>query len=303
MRVVITGAGGFVGPHLSRVMRARGATVLGWSDHSAADIDTVCDLRDPAATDAAMAAARPDAVIHLAGLSSVADCAKDPAQAFAVNTQGTWNLLLAVKRHRPKARVLFVSSGEVYGAAAGPHPIDETVAAQPINIYGATKRAAEVLALQLAHEGLEVVIARSFNHIGAGQTPTFVLPSFARQLAQVPRGSKVVLNVGNLAAVRDFSHVDDVVEGYALLLDKGERGQFYNVGSGTGRAIEALLQMLVKLSGRDAEVQVDPARLRPLEIPALVGKVDKMKALGWAPHRPLEQALGELMEQMELATR
>jgi GDP-4-dehydro-6-deoxy-D-mannose reductase len=299
MRVLVTGAAGFVGPHLSRALAARGAQVIGMSDHAAPGIEHVCDLRDAGATEKAVAAAKPDGVLHLAGLSSVADCAKDPAKAFAVNTQGTYHLLLAVQKHAPKAKVVFVSSGEVYGGAAGTAPIPETTQAEPINVYGATKRAAEVLALQLAHAGLPVVIARSFNHIGAGQTPTFVLPSFARQLAQVPRGSKVVLEVGNLAAVRDFSHVEDVVDAYALLLEKGVSGQLYNVGSGAGRSIEQMLQMLVKLSGRDAEVRVDPARLRPIEIPALVAQTDKLRALGWAPKRPLEQALGELMEQME----
>ena len=299
MRTLITGAAGFVGPHLSRALRARGDEVIGISDHPGTDIEHVCDLRDAPAVDAVVSAAAPDAVVHLAGLSSVADCAKDPAKAFSVNTQGTYNLLLAVQKASPRAKVLFVSSGEVYGASASAVPLDESVVPEPVNVYGATKRAAEVLALQLARTGLQVVVVRAFNHVGAGQTPTFVLPSFARQLAAVPRGAKVVLEVGNLAAVRDFSHVDDVVDAYALLLDRGANGQLYNVGSGSGRSIDQMLQVLVKLSGRDADVRVDPKRLRPIEIPTLIGNAGKLKALGWAPRRTIDQALGEIMQQAE----
>lgn len=299
MRVLVTGAGGFVGPHLARALTAHGHEVVGLSDHAAPVASLVCDLRNGAAVENAVASVKPDAVVHLAGLSSVAECAKNPSLAFDVNTGGTFHLLRALQVHTPKARTVFVSSGEVYGAAAGTAAVDERVTPVPINVYGATKLAAEVFARQFAHAGLPVMIARAFNHIGAGQTPTFVLASFARQLASVAQGMKVVLEVGNLAAIRDFSHVDDVVEGYALLLERGIPGEIYNLASGESGSIEQMLRRLVKLSGREAEIKVDAARLRPIEIPVLSGRSEKMRALGWSPRRTLDQALQEIMQQAE----
>jgi len=147
-----------------------------------------------------------------------------------------------------------------------------------------------------------VILARPFNHIGPGQTASFVLPSFAQQLARVSRGGSVTLEVGNLSAVRDFTHVQDIVEAYGLLLEKGKRGEVYNLGSGVGRTIESMLQLLVARSGREVTVKVDPKRLRPVEIPVLIGDVQKLNALGWSATRTVEQALGEILEEMERAT-
>lgn len=301
MRVLITGAGGFVGPYLRRALQAAGHEVTGLGPVPVAgEIDLLGDVTDLAAMTAAVARVMPDAVIHLAGLSSVADCAKDPMRAFHINAGGTLSVVQAVLARKAPCRFLLVSSGEVYGAAAlSGVPLSEALQPDPMNVYGATKRAAEIIALQHRHQGLDVVIARPFNHIGAGQTPTFVLPSFAQQLASAPRGNAVTLEVGNLTAVRDFSHVEDIVAAYLLLLEKGQRGEFYNLGSGIGRSVESMLNSLVALSGRQVTVKVDPKRLRPVEIPTLVGSIDKLHALGWAPGRTVEQALGEVLAHME----
>ena len=302
MRVLVTGAGGFVGPHLMRALEAAGAEVLSLEhSHLRGRVDVACDITDAEATAAALKQVQPDAVVHLAGLSSVAECARDAPRAFRVNALGALHVCLGAQAVGKRCRVLLVSSGEVYGAAAAAGPVSEAGPVDPVNVYGASKRAAEVAALQLCHAGLDAVVVRAFNHIGPGQTPTFVLPSFAQQLAKVPRGGKVVLEVGNLAAVRDFSHVADVVAAYALLLEKGARGEVYNVGSGEGRSIEAMLGLLVARSGREVEVRVDPKRLRPVEIPTLVADVAKLRALGWQPRRTAEEALGEVLEEMERA--
>jgi GDP-4-dehydro-6-deoxy-D-mannose reductase len=289
MRVLITGAGGFVGPHLRRALEAKGAEVIGLGR---AGVELIVDVTDARATAEAVAKVKPDAVVQLAALSSVSECAKDPMRALQVNAGGVLSVVQALKA---PCRFLLVSSGEVYGAAATAAPIDESVVPDPLNVYGATKRAAEIIALQHRHQGLEVIIARSFNHVGPGQTPTFVIPSFAQQLTRVPRGGQVTLEVGNLSAVRDFSHVEDVVEAYALLLEKGIPGELYNVGSGVGRSIDSMLQVLIAQSGRQVTVTVDPKRLRPVEIPTLVGDVQKLKALGWKPTRTLEQALSAIL--------
>ena len=288
MRVLVTGAGGFVGPHLRRALQAAGAEVLGLGLHPhEGEIDLIADVTDATATAAAVAKVKPDAVVHLAGLSSVAEC-------------GALSVVQAVLAAKNVCRVLLVSSGEVYGAAAGATPMSESLLPDPMNVYGATKRAGEIIALQHRHQGLDVMIARPFNHIGPGQTPTFVLPSFAQQLAAVPRGGKVTLEVGNLSAVRDFSHVQDIVDAYVLMLSKGRAGEIYNLGSGVGRTIESMLQLLVAQSGREVTVNVDPKRLRPVEIPTLIGDVQKLKALGWAPSRTVEQALSAILDEMEL---
>jgi|APLak6261675434_1056106.scaffolds.fasta_scaffold02346_3 GDP-4-dehydro-6-deoxy-D-mannose reductase len=298
MRVLITGAGGFVGPYLRQALARAGHEAHGLGQ-VVRDGDLRVDITDAQATRQAVAAVRPDAVVHLAGLSSVAECAKDPQRALQVNAGGTLNVAQAVLSLGSPCRLLVVSSGEVYGAAAGHAPVDESVEPDPMNVYGATKRAAEIVALQLRHQGLDVVVARPFNHIGAGQTPTFVLPSFAQQLAAVPRGAPVTLEVGNLTAVRDFSHVLDVVDAYVVLLERGQRGQIYNVASGLGRSIESMLHALVTLSGRAASVHVDPKRLRPVDLPYLAGDTTRLSRLGWAPSRTVEQALEELLASVE----
>ena len=304
MRVLVTGAGGFVGPHLRRALQAAGAEVLGLGLHPhGGEIDLLADVTDAAATAAAVAKVKPDAVVHLAGLSSVAECSKDPMRAFQINASGALSVVQAVLAAKNACRVLLVSSGEVYGAAAGATPMKESLLPDPMNVYGATKRAGEIIALQHRHQGLDVMIARPFNHIGPGQTPTFVLPSFAQQLAAVPRGGTVTLEVGNLSAVRDFSHVQDIVDAYVLMLSKGKTGEIYNLGSGVGRTIESMLQLLVVQSGREVTVKVDPKRLRPVEIPTLIGDVQKLKALGWAPRRKVELALSEILEEMESRAR
>ncbi len=300
MRVLITGAGGFVGPHLRRALQARGHEVTGLGPMAIeGEVDHVVDVTDVKATAAAVAQVKPDAIVHLAGLSSVADCSRDPMRAFQINAGGTLSVVQAVLGLKAPCRFLLVSSGEVYGAAAGPGPMNESLLPDPMNVYGATKRSAEIIALQHRHQGLDVVVARPFNHVGPGQTPTFVLPSFAQQLAKVPRGASVTLEVGNLSAVRDFSHVLDIVEAYAVLLEKGVKGEVYNLGSGVGRSIESMLQLLIARSGRQVTVTVDPKRLRPVEIPTLVGGIDKAKALGWAPKHTVEQALADVLAEME----
>lgn len=296
MRVLITGAGGFVGRWLRRALDRAGAEVVG-ADRAGAE--QRLDVTDASAVDALVAAVRPSAVVHLAAMASVAECSEAAAAAFAVNAGGTLNVAQAILRAGAPCRFLLVSSGEVYGACAGPGPCREDHPVDPLSVYGATKRAAEIVALQHRHLGLDVVVARPFNHIGAGQAPAFVLPSFAQQLSRVPRGASVTLEVGDLSAVRDFSHVEDIVDGYRVLLERGQPGGVYNLASGVGRSIASLLEALVARSGRAVTVKIDPARLRPVELPSLVGDAAKLRALGWSPRHSLEQALDALLADAE----
>ena len=288
MRVLVTGARGFVGGHLLDHLRACG-------DEPDA-IDSETDVTDAAAVLKAVEAARPEAVVHLAGLSSVAASHREPARTFAVNALGTVNLLAAMQQAAPRARVLLVGSAEMYGACA--EVATEQTSLQPLSPYAASKLAAEIAGFQFhrAH-GLQVVSARPFNHLGRGQRLDFVVPSFAAQLAEIRRGrAEPVLRVGNLEPVRDFSHVDDVVEAYRLLLIEGVAGEAYNVSSGQGNSIREVLERMIGLSGVKARIEVDPARLRPAEISRLVGDSAKLKRLGWRPSRTLDLALRDALE-------
>ncbi|HEY2409417.1 MAG TPA: GDP-mannose 4,6-dehydratase [Polyangiaceae bacterium] len=305
MRILVTGADGFVGRHLCRHLSRHKDEVLaltGVLHASASDLHAdwhqAVDLTQSTAVMQAVAEARPEAVIHLAGFSSVGKSYQDPSQTYAVNTLGTVNLLAALQTHAPSARVIAVSSGEVYGAVRAGELANESHATAPINPYSGSKLAAEIACQQACHAGLSLMIARPFNHLGRGQSGHFVVPALATQLvASVGKPGRAVIHVGDLSPVRDFSHVDDVVEAYRLLLERGESGQIYNIASGVGRSIAELLDELLRLANVDAQIELDRARLRPNEIPYLVGDPGKLRALGWQPTRSASDALAEVLAE------
>ncbi|QQR42669.1 GDP-mannose 4,6-dehydratase [Myxococcus xanthus] len=300
MRILVTGADGFVGRHLCALLRAAGDDVVEAHGPRGEGINSNAlhfDVANEASVKAAVAEVKPEGIIHLAGFSSVAKSHHNPSRVFAVNTMGVVHLLTAVRESVPKARVVLVGSGEVYGPVPEGTRATEDTPAVPLSPYAASKSAAELAAVQFHRSyGLEVVMARPFNHLGAGQDPTFVVPSFAAQIRAIGLGTvDPVLRTGNLDAVRDFSHVRDVVEAYRLLLDKGEPGQAYNIGSGEGRTIRSLLEEMLSLAGVSARIELDPARLRPSDIPSLVGAPDKLKALGWVPKLTVADALRDVL--------
>lgn len=297
MKVLVTGADGFVGTHLVQTLRARGDTVEACSGPGGPE---ELEITRGDAVEARIGKSLPDAVIHLAGVSSVARSHEHPAATVAVNALGAANLLDAVRRHAPRARVLLVGSGEAYGAVAPGHPAKETDPLRPLSPYAASKVAAEVLARQMVESyELHVVLVRPFNHLGPGQARGFVVPSLTRQLLDVARGAAPpVVEVGDLSPVRDFSHVLDVIDGYLLLLERGHPGEVYNLCSGKGRSIRDLLDELQQLLGTRAEVRVDPQRLRPVEIPWLVGDPTRIESLGWRRRRTVQDALEELIASL-----
>ena len=285
MRVLVTGARGFVGRHLVPHLAARGCEVI------ATDREEI-DVADPGAVEAALERAAPDAVVHLAALSSVAAAQRDPERAYRVNYAGARHLLDALARRRPRARLLLVGSGEVYGALAdGETAFDESAPLRPATLYGAAKAAADLLGRAYARRGLAVVCARAFNHAGAGQAPEFALADFARPLAEVEKGlRKPTLRVGNLESTRDFCDVADVVAAYAALLDPAVAPGAYNVASGVERRIGDLLAELARAMGVRAALEVDPARVRPATRSA--GSAARLRrATGWAPRVPLAETL------------
>jgi len=226
-------------------------------------------------------------VVHLAGLSHVGESWTRMAEYFRVNVLGTENLLAAAAGRR----VVVASSAEVYGAVPeSEQPIRESRELEPRTPYALTKAAAERLALSR-----EAVVARSFNLVGPGQSARFVLPAFAAQLAAVARGEReAVLRVGNLSARRDFVHVDDGVEAYRLLAERGRPGEVYNLASGRAFSIGEALERLMAISGVRARIEVEPALTREVDLPLLAGDAARLRALGWEPRRGLDDALADL---------
>jgi GDP-4-dehydro-6-deoxy-D-mannose reductase len=300
MRILVTGADGFAGPYLCELLRAAGDEVVeahGPRAEGASSTALNFDIADEGAVRAAVERARPEGIIHLAGFSSVARSHGNPARVFAVNALGTVNLLTAVRESAPEARVLLISSAEVYGPVPEGTCATEEHALVPLSPYATSKQAAELAGQQFHRSyGLQVVVARAFSHLGAGQAPTFVVPSFAAQLRAIrQKKADPVLRAGNLEAIRDFSHVRDMAAAYRLLLTAGVAGQTYNVCSGMGRTIRSVLEEMLALSGLSVDIELDPARLRPLDIPSQVGAPDKLRALGWEPKHTVTGALREVL--------
>jgi GDP-4-dehydro-6-deoxy-D-mannose reductase len=293
VRVLVTGAGGFVGRHLVAALEDEGHAVVG--------VDREVDVREAGAVDAAVLRGAPEAVVHLAALSFVPDSIREPEAAFRVNFLGTRHVLEAVRRGAPRARVLVVSTGHVYGTALPDAPaFDEGAPLRPGSPYARAKAAADLLAGCYASRGLDVVRVRPFNHTGPGRPDAFVESSLARQLVEIEAGRRTPrLAVGNLDAVRDFLDVRDVVEAYRRLLDPAVPPGLYNLASGVGRSIRALLEALlecVDLGPRGAELslEVEAERWRPAD--RAVGDASRLRsATGWEPRVPFAVTLRDLV--------
>jgi GDP-4-dehydro-6-deoxy-D-mannose reductase len=298
MRVLVTGADGFVGVHLCNHLQEQGDEVLAYGGPAANQTGTkAIDIRNEGDVLRMVAEAQPESVVHLAGWASVGSSYAEPTQCFEVNALGTAYVLGAVRKECPKARVLLVSSGEVYGELPGGGACTETDPVAPKSPYAVSKLAAELVARQFFQSyATDVVITRSFNHVGPGQDERFVIPAFARQLQALAEGTgSGQIMVGNLDPIRDFSNVLDVVEAYRVLLVRGIAGETYNVCSGRARSIRDVLSELTQASGVPVELVVDPERVRPSDIARLVGDPRKINALGWRAHRPpLQGVLGHL---------
>ncbi|MBF5042712.1 NAD-dependent epimerase/dehydratase family protein [Aggregicoccus sp. 17bor-14] len=300
MRVLVTGADGFAGRHLCAHLREAGDEVVELHGPRAAELGSSArhvDLTHEAAVRDAVDETQPEGVIHLGAFGSIVKSHAHPARALAVNALGTTNLLAAVRDRCPRARVLVVSSCEVYGPLPEGVSATEASPLQPVSPFAASKVSAELMA-GLFHRsyGLHVLVARPFNHLGAGQEPTFAVPSFAAQLRAIARGDREpVLRVGNLDPVRDYTHVWDMVAGYRLLLREGRAGETYNLCSGEGHTLRSVLDEMLALSGLSVRLELDPARLRPAEIPRLVGVAERARALGWRPQRTLTEALSDAL--------
>jgi GDP-4-dehydro-6-deoxy-D-mannose reductase len=280
--VLVTGPDGLVGSHLRETL-------------GDAFLPLEADVLDTSAVAATVRDAKPGAVVHLAAESSVSGSWEMASRVWTVNAIGTVNVLEAVRAERSEARVLVVSSGEVYGNA-DVTPTPEDAPLQPLSPYAASKAAAELACAQAAASGLDVVVARAFPHTGPGQDDRFAIGSWSRQIARLEAEGGGALLVGDLSAERDLTDVRDVCHAYGLLLNRSVAAGTYNVASGRAVPMSRVVELLVGFAEAPVRVERDEARLRPIDIPRLSGDPARLQAAtGWEPRIPLEQTLADTL--------
>lgn len=302
---LVIGAAGFVGSYLIDEMYACGieayATKLPHEqlEHPRAKVFDL-NILDKEAIVNLLMELRPDYIFHLAAQSSVGLSWKNPGLTVDVNIKGSINVMDAVRELYYKPRVLLIGSGEEYGhIKPGETPIKEENLLRPGNIYAATKACQNMIGSIYARAyDMQLVMVRSFNHIGPGQAPMFVVSDFCKQVAEIEKGLREpVMYVGNLAAKRDFTDVRDVVKAYVKLVEQGEPGETYNMGSGHAVEIRRILDMIISMSKKEIRVEIDPNKIRPVDVPIIEADISKLHELtGWQPQIPLEQTIRETLD-------
>lgn len=307
-KVLITGINGFVGKYLAEhLLSSNEYEIIGTSrsgDESVTSdkikIEKV-DLLDAQSVAQVITNHRPDQIYHLAALTSPAESFGDPAKTLTNNTLAQLNVLEALKQNDLKhVRVMVVSTAEVYGIVEESDlPVDEDTKLRPFSPYAVSKITQDYLGLQyhLTYK-LDVVRVRPFNHVGPGQRDIFVLPSFAKQIAAIEKNhQEPIIKVGNLNAKRDFTDVRDIVKAYVLLMEKGQSGDVYNLGSGTSYRIGDLLNALVSFSTAKVEIEVDQSRFRPLDVLDIYCDTKKVTELtGWKAEIKMEKTLQDILD-------
>lgn len=300
-RVLVTGATGFVGRYLMPALASSGSGgarvfAAGRSSAGVQDGEIPLDLTERASVRSAIQSVRPDLIIHLAAHSSVGQAAGAAGEAWAANLCGSLYMAEAVAELAPSATVLFASSAEVYGAAYNDGTADEDVPPRPLSVYARSKLAAEAMFGDVLTATNRLIVVRPSNHSGLGQDTRFVLPSFAQQIVS---GAEEI-RVGNLDVERDFLHVEDVIGAYLALVSQAPdlplRGQVFNIASGEARLIGDLLARMIALAGSDAQVVVDPERVRAAEVPiAKLSSARIQQACGWRPVRDVDDILRDVL--------
>jgi GDP-4-dehydro-6-deoxy-D-mannose reductase len=309
MRILVTGVTGFAGAWLAEALLARGNCRLAgtsrsgcWSANCCHLSERVrlyrCDLTQTDAVEKVLRQADPEQIYHLAGYPHTGLSFKEPDAAWEGNLSATRCLYDAVLRWRGRPRILAVSSGLIYGDPRPGETIHEETPLRPSSPYAASKAAADLVSYQyaVAHQ-LPIVRARPFNHFGPRQTPDFAVPNFARQLAEILRGTRPpFLETGDLSAQRDLSDVRDVAAAYLLLMEKGRDGEAYNIASGSSQSMQAILDALVHLAGVRVQVHVREDLLRPTEPLLIQVSTNRLRTeIGWWPRFTMEQTLNDIL--------
>ncbi len=307
MRALITGIAGFVGGHLAEAIQAETdweiwGAVIGSVERASAISGAkmlTTDLREPEQARVLVETARPDVVFHLAAQAFVPLSWADPWGTYETNIRSQLNLLDALSRLGLTARVLVVSSNEVYGyARVEDLPLNENAPLCPNSPYSVSKLAQDFMGLQyFLDRQMPIIRVRPFNHIGPRQNERFVAPSFARQIVEIERGRRApVLRLGNMAAQRDFSDVRDMVRAYILAIEKGEPGEVYNIGTGRAHSVREMLDIMLAHSSVQIAEETDPTKFRPSDTPISYADPSKFKRqTGWEPRFSFEQTCADIL--------
>lgn len=290
-RILLIGGTGFVGSHFSSAFGDQYAiTAVG------RDVD-VCK---PGDLSALIRTVQPDAVVHLAAITTLKESFADPSLTYATNFIGTLNLLSALRANHFQGRMLNVSSSEVYGLLNEfDLPVTESLLMHPLSPYAVAKIASEALCYQWSQvEKFEIISARPFNHIGPGQSARFAIADFGKQIAAIKLGLvEPILNVGDIDTTRDFTDVRDIAAAYKLLLESGKNGDTYNVCSGVERSVRSLILRMCELVNVEVELRTDPARMRLSDQRRVRGSYQKLSAdTGWEPHITMDKTLLDIVE-------
>lgn len=307
-KALITGVSGFAGSFLSELLLTQEFEVHGTHisddtkliDHIKNDLKLHrVNLLDKKETEKSIEESGPDIVFHLAALTSPAESFKEPEKIVTNNIIAEINLLEAIRLSSISPRIIIISSAEVYGYVREEDlPIDEKTDLRPASPYAVSKIAQDYLGLQYKLSyGMDIVRVRPFNHIGPRQSPSFVVASFAKQIAEIEKGKKEPkIKVGNLEAKRDFTDVRDIVKGYLILSQNAESGEVYNIGSGKSHKISEILSELLTLAQVPIDTEVDPALLRPGDVPDIRSSNHKIEQLGWRPEIALSETLKDTLD-------
>lgn len=315
MRILITGACGFVGHHLAKHLLSttssaelHGTVLPGLPYKTQPDmVFHELDLKNVRQVDKLVADLRPEYIYHLAAQAFVPRSFEAPWETLENNIRSQLNIILACLKIQIAPHILIISSAEIYGPASIDElPLTEESRLRPTSPYSVSKIAQDMMGLQYYHShNLPIMRARAFNHIGPGQNARFVAPDFASQVARIEANMQPpVIHVGDLTAERDFTDVRDIVRAYRIIIEKGTPGEVYNVCTGETHSIQSILDRLIRLSASTIEVVVDPSRLRPTSIPVLVGDNSRLRnATGWQPQIPIDQTLADVLEDCRCRIR
>lgn len=301
-KVLITGIEGFVGQHLAQYLSSQNYPIAGiYFAEPEKRIGELyqCDVRNRADLLDIIKKVKPDAVFHLAAQSSVSQAEKNLSDTFAINCQGTLNLLDVIRESGINARFIYVSSSEVYGLSAQTSDkLTEESLSAPISFYALSKYFSEKICLYyVEHFKLDIVILRPFSHTGPGQSENFIFPKIAKKIAEIEKDlTEAIITVGNVDVRRDYTDISDIVKAYRLAMEKCKKGEIYNITSGKSYSIRFGIEYLLSLSKKKIEVKSTEELIRNKDIPLLTGSAEKfIRETGWKPQIDFTTTLGELL--------